>query len=120
MIDGFHKADFTFIYANSNKALFIAQKEYEQTTMAYIEARENHTQSIIDYDKAFSEEIAKLKGSEPVTILKELAKKNSYEYYENMLKSEQIKKKCNALRKGYEERINTIKKIMDTSTGKIN
>jgi hypothetical protein len=114
------ECNFAQIYANSQPALWQTQQEYESSVKAYIHARDNHTDSVLAYEKEFGNEVKKLRGKEQATILKEIAKSNCFDYYENMLKSEQIKKKAGALKKAFEERINTIKKLMDTNINKIN
>jgi len=102
--------ELSHIYANLDKHLYKAQIQYEEVIEKYGEAREYYAECVIEYEKAFAEEVKKLNSKNiPVTIVKEIAKLNCIEQYEKMLKAKALYKKYKANKEAYEERINTIK-----------
>jgi hypothetical protein len=104
----------TEIYANSDHLLLTATAEYEQLTFELVDFRERHTEAFLKYEKAYADTIEQLKaGEEKITIVKELAKRQCFEAYSEMLRAENHYKRVGYLRESKLERINTLKKIID-------
>jgi ferric iron reductase protein FhuF len=93
--------------------LFETQKLYEQAIQKYIKFRENHIERQIAYDEKIANEIVKLKNENlPVTIIKELAKKESQKEYRELELAESQKKRYTKWIEAFESRINMIKYLM--------
>lgn len=105
--------ELSHLYARGPQELLKAQEKLESNILEYIKAREYWTQCVYEYEKAYAEEIERLKGEDmPVTIAREIAKKNCLAKYKNMLDAETMKKKFQYFIEAGKEKINTYKKIL--------
>ena len=113
--------EFKLTVANSPRLLMETVEKYGKNVIAYTQSREVWITKVYEYEKAFAEEIEKLKeGKEAVTIIKEIAKKNSLEKYREMLMAETDKKKVSYLMRAGEEKINAYKALMKIDIGRMN
>ncbi len=108
------------IYINAPYQLIKSQKLYESNIGHYVNARDLWSQACYEYEKAYAEEVEKLKDQDvKVTVVKEIAKKACLEKYRAMLQAETMKKKFKYFIQAGEKRIDTIKKIMSIDTNKM-
>lgn len=102
------------IYSNADLELMKAQVRLEDNILAYAQACDVLTTAQIVYDKSFADAIEKLSiGGEKVTIIKEKAKLQCTTEYKVLCDAENLKDRFKKFIEVGQEKLNTIKKIMD-------
>ena len=103
------------VYAHADRLLLEATKDYENLVSAVCQYREASTDADLAYEKAFADAVERLKtGDEKVTIVKELARRECFDLYAMKCHAEDHYKRCQNLAEAKIERINSLKKILET------
>jgi len=102
-------------YAELDKHLLNAQREYEKAIKVYGKIKEELALAIVEYEEKFAEKVKEITLTEPklsITAIKEMAKTECIKEYAKKVRLEELSKKAKAYMKGWEERIQTYKILL--------
>lgn len=105
------------LHATSDRILWKTNEQFQEQNIILQNAGSAYTDAKILYESKYAIEIEILKNSgQPISIIKELAKKSCFEEYANMVQLERKKKNARIGVEYLLERINSIKQIIKIKT----